>query len=161
MMEHTEDTIHEETETTDQPLVIDNEHASSQQKQVYKPFDSWSELFDTLRPKWEIVHSKESLIRDLLAAERTNLAWLRTGLAVTALGIALVRFLDANQILVKGAGAFFVISGLLVFMYSWLRFQLVAKRIQQGVFTVDTVASSLMLLFGIVASVLAFLLVFL
>jgi putative membrane protein len=160
-MQHAQ--LQDETESTEQiqtesTLEQYHEHAHP----TYRPWRSIKEFLQTIRPKWKEVKSKESLIRDLLAAERTFLAWVRTALAIVSLGIAIVRLLEQHklQVVVKAMGAFFVFSGLVVFVYSWLRYQLMTKKMEDGVFTVDSVSSSLALIFGVVASIFAFILVF-
>ena len=61
-------------------------------------------------------------MRSKLANERTFAAWIRTGLAVVAVGIAIARFLPgrapASQLAFLGLGIGFAFAGVLLFAFA-------------------------------------------
>jgi putative membrane protein len=73
--------------------------------------------------------------RDHLANERTFLAWLRTGLTVSALGVALARFsiqLVNNPIFSKVLGAFMVVLGMWLILVGLVRYVQVKTRLEEN-----------------------------
>ena len=113
-------------------------------------------------PRWKKVEDKHNTVQNILSAERTHLAWVRTGLAFTTLGVAVVRLFQSNNNIhvLYVSGSFFIALGLVCVLYSAIRYILVISKIESGVFSVDTVSPYLFGLFAIVSTVFAFLIIF-
>ncbi|KAF0972333.1 hypothetical protein FDP41_009236 [Naegleria fowleri] len=117
-------------------------------------------------PRWTFHPNKQSEARDLLAVERTQLAWVRTGLSTIAIGIAIAKLLttgsdsDAAKILMVTIGTIFIILGLLIFFYSFVRFHYATRRLISGVYVADMFSPVFMFVFGVTACVAALALVF-
>jgi putative membrane protein len=114
-------------------------------------------------PKWKSMENKGNLARDLLAVERTFLAWIRTGLNLIGIGLAIVKFLyiDSNKILIKTTGSILIVMGIFSIIYSWIRSLILTKQIEDDVFSMDTVGPHLFLITGVAVGVLCLLLVYL
>ena len=76
-----------------------------------------------------------SVARDHLANERTYLAWLRTGISVAALGVAVAKFAPHRGGHAVAAGLILLGAGLLVSAYGTYRYRNVARQLDSGVFT--------------------------
>lgn len=86
-----------------------------------------------------------------LANERTYLAWLRTGLSMAALGVAVVKFAPARGHAAI-SGSILIFAGLLASGYGAARYRLVARDLEAGVFAparfgLVTITAVLVLLF--------------
>lgn len=81
-------------------------------------------------------------VRDHLANERTQLAWLRTGANVTIVGMAVTRFADRGEVTVPSllAGGVLVLAGAGAIGYGTLRYRRVASELRRG--TAPTAAST-------------------
>ncbi|KAL9656389.1 hypothetical protein ABK040_005155 [Willaertia magna] len=123
------------------------------------------EILYNIMPKWTYHPNKTNEARDLLAAERTQLAWIRTGLSTVAIGIAISKLLTPETMTIKvllvTIGLCFVILGFLIFLYSFIRFNVVMKRLVEGIFVADKFSPPFMLIFGIIACILSLLIIFL
>ncbi|MFC9931464.1 YidH family protein [Streptomyces sp. NPDC127190] len=75
-----------------------------------------------------------SRARDHLANERTYLAWLRTGIAVAGLGVAIAKFAPQRGAHAVASAAILVFSGLLVALYGTTRYRSVGRQLDCGVF---------------------------
>jgi putative membrane protein len=75
-----------------------------------------------------------SRARDHLANERTYLAWLRTGISVAALGVAVAKFAPHRGIHAVVSGGILILAGLLVSAYGMMRFRWVGTQLEAGVF---------------------------
>lgn len=73
-------------------------------------------------------------VRDHLANERTQLAWLRTGANVMVVGLAVARFADQGQVSVASllAGGLLVLAGAGTVVYGTLRYRRVAGELRRG-----------------------------
>lgn len=71
---------------------------------------------------------------DHLANERTYLAWLRTGIAVAGLGVAIGKFAPDRGAHAVASGVILVVCGLLVSAYGTTRYRLVGRQLEAGVF---------------------------
>ncbi|KAG2389210.1 hypothetical protein C9374_014610 [Naegleria lovaniensis] len=117
-------------------------------------------------PRWTFHPNKQSEARDLLAVERTQLAWVRTGLSTIAIGIAIAKLLtsdadsEAAKILMVTIGTIFIVLGLLIFCYSFVRFHYATRRLISGVFVADMFSPVFMFVFGVTACIAALALVF-
>lgn len=120
-------------------------------------------------PRWRKIPVKGDMVRDLQAIESTFLSWVRTGVALIALGVAVVRIVRSenattNRTFAKAVGTAFIIGGLLIFFYSWIRHLNSMGRMVEGegkYFVMDGVTPLLFVIFGIIVSVLSLLLIFL
>jgi len=73
-----------------------------------------------------------SAARDHLANERTFLAWTRTGLGLTALGVALVQLIDSEGTMATIGGILMVLAGIFAMAYGALRYQEVRRGLMEG-----------------------------
>ncbi len=68
--------------------------------------------------------------RDLAAAERTYLAWVRTAVASVAFGVAIAQFADIGDGLLVSTGTLILIGlGALLLVFSTLHYFVVRRRI--------------------------------
>ncbi|MFL4949875.1 YidH family protein [Streptomyces sp. MMS24-I31] len=75
-----------------------------------------------------------SRARDHLANERTYLAWLRTGISMAALGVAVAKLIGDRGVRAVVAGILLVIAGLLLSIYGTMRYRSVGRQLEAGVF---------------------------
>lgn len=73
-----------------------------------------------------------TLTRDLLANERTYLAWVRTAVSLMVVGLAVARLLDPGHLGPLVAGIMLVTVGAVGVVYGTRRFQQAAALIQRG-----------------------------
>jgi putative membrane protein len=115
-------------------------------------------------PRWTTISSQSNanLIRDMLSLERTYLSWVRTSLAMIALGVAAQKLIaeSSNRKFVEIVCSIFISTGVTISLYSYMRFHVLIKRVQQQSFTVDTIYPLFFVMFGISCGVLAYLLVY-
>lgn len=81
-------------------------------------------------------------VRDHLANERTQLAWLRTGANVMVVGLAVARFADEGSITIASlvAGGLLIMAGAVAVAYGTWRYRRVAEELRGG--TAASAASS-------------------
>jgi inner membrane protein YidH len=81
-------------------------------------------------------------IRDQLANERTQLAWLRTGANVMVVGLAVARFAGEGSVTGAGlvAGGLLILAGAAGVIYGTHRYRRVAHELRLG--TAQSAASS-------------------
>ncbi|GHE41261.1 hypothetical protein GCM10017673_49490 [Streptosporangium violaceochromogenes] len=70
-----------------------------------------------------------------LANERTYLAWLRTGLSMVALGVAVAKFAQGRGIHAVVAGVTLLLAGLMLIFYGTARYHTVRRQLIAGSFT--------------------------
>ncbi|MFB7668546.1 YidH family protein [Kitasatospora sp. NPDC056138] len=75
-----------------------------------------------------------SRARDHLANERTYLAWLRTGISMAALGVAVAKFSPDRGLHALVSGAILICAGLLVSAYGTARYRSVGRQLDGGVY---------------------------
>ncbi|GAA2229405.1 MULTISPECIES: YidH family protein [Kitasatospora] len=75
-----------------------------------------------------------SRARDHLANERTYLAWLRTGISVAALGVAVAKFAPHRGLHAVVSGMILIFAGLLVSGYGTARYRSVGEQLEAGVY---------------------------
>jgi uncharacterized membrane protein YidH (DUF202 family) len=73
-------------------------------------------------------------VRDHLANERTQLAWMRTGANVMVVGLAVARFADDGAITTSSlvAGGLLLLAGAFAIAYGTLRYRRVAGELRLG-----------------------------
>jgi uncharacterized membrane protein YidH (DUF202 family) len=86
---------------------------------------------------------EQSTVRDHLANERTQLAWLRTSANVIVVGLAVARFADAGDVTGSSlvAGGLLILTGAAGAAYGTVRYRRTAEAIRTG--RIDTVTSSI------------------
>jgi putative membrane protein len=86
---------------------------------------------------------ESSAVRDHLANERTQLAWLRTSANVIVVGLAVARFADGGDVTAASlvAGGVLILTGAVGVVYGTLRYRWAAAAIRSG--DIDGISSSL------------------
>lgn len=81
-------------------------------------------------------------VRDHLANERTQLAWMRTGANVMVVGLAVARFADDGEMTGASlaAGGLLIVAGAVAIAYGTVRYRRVAEELQRG--TASSAAAS-------------------
>ena len=97
-----------------------------------------------------IIENTNSLARDHLANERTFLAWLRTGVTLMGVGVALVKF-DAII-----SGFLFAFIGIIFILSSMKRFFEVMNSLNDGKFIINSKCIIIISIFSIISILLAF-----
>ncbi|MEU0518577.1 DUF202 domain-containing protein [Streptosporangium sp. NPDC006007] len=72
---------------------------------------------------------------DHLANERTYLAWLRTGLSMAALGVAVAKFAPGRGMHAVISGVILLLAGLMLIFYGTSRYRTVRLQLIAGYFT--------------------------
>jgi uncharacterized membrane protein YidH (DUF202 family) len=87
--------------------------------------------------------AESSAVRDHLANQRTQLAWLRTSANVVVVGLAVARFADGGEVTAASlvAGGVLILTGAVGVIYGTLRYRRVTAAIRSG--DVDGISSSL------------------
>jgi putative membrane protein len=75
-----------------------------------------------------------SRLRDHLANERTELAWIRTSVALITLGIAIDKLLITENAEGQVIGLIVLVGGLFAMTYAAVNYILVQKRIERDVY---------------------------
>jgi len=78
--------------------------------------------------------TESSTVRDHLANERTQLAWLRTSANVIVVGLAVARFADGGEVTTASlvAGGLLILTGAVGVGYGTLRYRRAAEAIRRG-----------------------------
>ncbi|WP_037864297.1 YidH family protein [Streptomyces sp. NRRL S-340] len=76
-----------------------------------------------------------SRARDHLANERTYLAWLRTGISMAALGVAIAKFAPHRGLHAVVSGGILLLAGLLITAYGTVRYRSVGQQLDADVYT--------------------------
>jgi uncharacterized membrane protein YidH (DUF202 family) len=78
--------------------------------------------------------TESSTVRDHLANERTQLAWLRTSANVVVVGLAVARFADGGEVTTASlvAGGVLILTGAVGVVYGTLRYRRAAAAIGRG-----------------------------
>ena len=101
-----------------------------------------------------IIENTGSLARDHLANERTFLSWLRTGVTLMGVGVALVKF---NALI---SGILFAVIGILFILFSIKRFFEVMSSLNDGKFIINPKCIVIISIFSIIIILIAFLIIF-
>jgi uncharacterized membrane protein YidH (DUF202 family) len=124
---------------------------------------SWIERL----PGWKVVPLvPDTLGRDLLAAERTLLAWFRTCLSTLALGIAVGGFLTrgnpspSQRILAIVIGTTLVAFSMVGSLYAYLRWRTLVTEVNRGEFSTDCLGPALLVVGGVVVAIMTLILFF-
>jgi uncharacterized membrane protein YidH (DUF202 family) len=78
--------------------------------------------------------AESSAIRDHLANERTQLAWLRTSANVIVVGLAVARFADGGEVTAASlvAGGLLILAGAVGVVYGTSRYRRATDAIRRG-----------------------------
>ena len=78
--------------------------------------------------------TESSTVRDHLANERTQLAWLRTSANVIVVGLAVARFADGGEVSTSSlfAGGLLILVGAVGVVYGTMRFRRSSAAITRG-----------------------------
>lgn len=76
-----------------------------------------------------------SRARDHLANERTYLAWLRTGISMAALGVAVAKFAPHRGLHAVISGGILLLAGLIIGAYGTFRYRSVGQQLDTDVYT--------------------------
>jgi uncharacterized membrane protein YidH (DUF202 family) len=101
-------------------------------------------------------------IRDHLANERTQLAWMRTGANVMVIGLAVARFADNGSVTVASlaAGGLLILVGAFAIGYGTLRYRRVTQELRTGTAATEasstgpTIAAGILVLATVVSAVI-------
>jgi putative membrane protein len=93
--------------------------------------------------------------REHLANERTYLAWLRTGISVAALGVAIAKFAPERGARTVASGLIMIFIGLLVSAYGTMRYRTVRRQLDAGVFDPASFGAIAVTTLAIVVSLIA------
>src|SRR3954451_9654265 len=87
-----------------------------------------------LRPGVSDTVTASSAVRDPLANERPQLAWLRTSANVVVVGLAVARFADGGEVTAASlvAGGVLIVTGAVGVCYGTLRYRRAAEAIRRG-----------------------------
>src|SRR3954454_22328656 len=87
--------------------------------------------------------TESAAVRDHLANERTQLAWLRTSANVIVVGLAVARFADSGEVTAVSlvAGGVLILTGAVGVGYGTLRYRRVAAALRDG--EVESITGSL------------------
>ncbi len=102
-----------------------------------------------------------STARDLLANERTFLAWIRTGLGLIGVGVVMAKLSSAGAHLTQVAGLAFIVWGALVMVYAIRRYRDITELLEKGRYRVAMRGPIALVAVGLIASTLAALFVLL
>jgi putative membrane protein len=85
---------------------------------------------------------ESSAVRDHLANERTQLAWLRTSANVIVVGLAVARFADGGEVSAASvvSGGLLILVGAVGAVYGTVRYRRAAEAIRQG--DIEAIGSS-------------------
>lgn len=100
------------------------------------------------------VQNEGSTARDHLANERTYLAWVRTGITMMGVGLALIKFE------IYSGGIFFSFLGLFFVMYSGVRYFKVMNSLMDNKYIIDKVGVTLITIISFISIIGAFLFLF-
>jgi len=100
-----------------------------------------------------------SRARDHLANERTYLAWIRTALSFTALGIAIAKFFETTRS--RAEGLLFVVIGMLFLASAIMRYFRNMSDLEAGRFGVHRIGPTVLAAVAVVGSLAVVGLVFL
>ncbi|HCB04655.1 MAG TPA: DUF202 domain-containing protein [Nocardioides sp.] len=80
------------------------------------------------------MHDGVDRVRDHLANERTQLAWLRTSANVVVVGLAVARFADGGKVTAASlvAGGLLIVVGAVGVAYGTVRYRRVTRAINRG-----------------------------
>ncbi len=96
-----------------------------------------------------------SSARDLLANERTYLAWIRTGLGLVGFGVVLVKLVRTNRLLAQLGGGGFILSGALVMVYAIRRYREIVVLLSRGRYRAASRGPWLLVMAGLLAAAAA------
>jgi len=111
-----------------------------------------------LAPSWRSLDPKQPVVvREILASERTFLAWVRTSLSLMTLGIAIIRLFSNGKYdkVAHVTGFIFIATAAFSVFYAWIRGLLLVRQIERSKFFVDTAGLWYFMMVVIIAAVFA------
>lgn len=117
--------------------------------------DLHSEGAEALHPWWQSQPNLGSAARDHLANERTFLAWVRTSIATTALGVALEHIKADGQPNTPILGMAFIVGGIITLVYGTARYFQVRRQIATGYFGSARLGPVAIAMLGLVLAIFA------
>ncbi|KAL0491493.1 leuS [Acrasis kona] len=135
--------------------------------EVKKPKRTIKQQWDDWKCKigWVTIKNTGATARDMLALERTNLAWCRTALSSIGVGLTIAKLVKSSnsglsQPALTAAGSVFMMSSLVMFIYSFMRTLVVMKQARGGEFSIDLISPFGVFAFGGAVSILAMILIY-
>lgn len=107
---------------------------------------------------WRSLNPKQPVtIREILASERTFLAWVRTSLSLITLGIAIIRLFSNGKYdkVAHITGFIFIAIAAFSVFYAWIRGLLLVRQIERSRFFVDTAGLWYFMMVVLIAAVFA------
>lgn len=139
---------------------------SSDSENEHPPSNNYSlkELLLTLvSPKWKIRDNSESTARDLLAAERTMLSWIRIALGASAISIGISKFVTPKHTAMKTfimlVSICILLCGFLLLLYGHIRNTVVTEKLKLNKFPSDAFGPFVFMIAGGIVCILAIIIV--
>lgn len=122
---------------------------------------------DAIKRAWrnKNLNLKDSVARDHLALERTYLAWIRTGFAISALGIVIVRMQIAGtgssgtDTFFKVLALVYIALGSLCIVAGFVRYARVEMHMENDIYPTGGLAAATVALCGLLAFAATFIVV--
>ena len=96
-----------------------------------------------------------SRARDLLANERTFLAWIRTGLGLIGVGVVLAKWVETPGSATLLGGLMFILWGTAVMAYALVRYRRITALLERGKYQPARVGPMVLTLAGLLAAAAA------
>jgi uncharacterized membrane protein YidH (DUF202 family) len=117
--------------------------------------------FYFILPRWRI-HFDKQISGIVAVMERTNLGYVRTGVAFIVMGLAIIELLSApiHLGLLKAIGIYLMVAGITTTIYALVKYAVTIMYLRKCIFLRDTISAYLVSIHVLVTAVLAYLLIF-